>query len=115
MKVREAFFSIPVADMERARQFYVRAFDASLQYASPVWSSLRIAGVRLGLDASPSDTARNTGLHFVVEDLGLACDAVASAGGAIVTDATEVQPGVVIADAADTEGNIFTLSLATDD
>jgi predicted enzyme related to lactoylglutathione lyase len=101
--------------MERARQFYVRAFEASVQYASPVWSSLLIAGVRLGLEATPSDTARNTGLHFVVEDLGLACDAVANAGGAVVADATEVQPGVVIADAADTEGNLFTLSLATED
>jgi len=27
MRVREAFFSIPVAHMERARQFYVRALD----------------------------------------------------------------------------------------
>jgi predicted enzyme related to lactoylglutathione lyase len=111
----EAFFSIPVGDMGRARRFYVRAFDASVQYASPVWSSLRIAGVRLGLNATSSDTARNSGLHFVVDDLGLACDAVAGAGGVVVTDATEVQPGVVISEAADTEGNIFTLSLATED
>jgi len=114
VRIREAFFSIPVADMERARQFYVRAFDASVQYASPVWSSLRIAGVRVGLNATSSDKPLNTGLHFVVENLGLACEAIASAGGMVVTDPTEVQPGVVVADAADTEGNIFTLSLATE-
>jgi predicted enzyme related to lactoylglutathione lyase len=97
MKVRETFLSIPVADMERARRFYVGAFDASVQYESPVWSSLRIAGVRLGLNASPHDAGSRTGLHFVV------------------AHPSEVQPGVVLADVADTEGNIFTLSLATED
>lgn len=77
--------------------------------------ALLIAGVRLGLNAGPSDTGLKTGLHFVVEDLALAGDAIASAGGVVVTDATEVRAGVVLADAADIEGNIFTLSLATED
>ena len=115
VRVREAFFSIPVADMERARQFYAQALDASVQYASPVWSSLRIAGVRLGLNATSSGAAQKTGLHFVVDDVELASDAIVRAGGVLVTDPTEVQPSVVVADAADTEGNIFTLSLATED
>jgi predicted enzyme related to lactoylglutathione lyase len=115
MKVRETFLSIPVADMERARRFYVGAFDASVQYESPVWSSLRIAGVRLGLSASPHDAGSRTGLHFVVDDPALACEAIVSAGGEVVAQPSEVQPGVVLADVADTEGNIFTLSLATED
>ena len=115
MKVRETFLSIPVADMERARRFYVGAFDASVQYESPVWSSLRIAGVRLGLNASPHDAGSRTGLHFVVDDLALACEAIVSAGGEVVAHPSEVQPGVVLADVADTEGNIFTLSRATED
>jgi predicted enzyme related to lactoylglutathione lyase len=80
-----------------------------------VWSSLQIAGVRLGLNARPSDSCPHTGLHFVVDDLGAACRAVAGAGGFVVSEPKEVQPGVVIADVADTEGNVFTLSLASDD
>jgi predicted enzyme related to lactoylglutathione lyase len=115
MKVRETFLSIPVADMERARRFYVSAFDASVRYESPVWSSLRIAGVRLGLNASPHDAGSRTGLHFVVDDLAFACEAIVSAGGEVAAHPSEVQPGVVLADVADTEGNIFTLSLATED
>src|ERR671918_133113 len=115
MKVRETFLSIPVADMERARRFYVAAFDASVQYQSPVWSSLRIAGVRLGLNASSHDAGGRTGLHLVVDDLAFACEATVSAGGKVVAHPSEVQPGVVLAHMADTEGNIFTLSLATED
>jgi predicted enzyme related to lactoylglutathione lyase len=108
MKVRETYLSIPVTDMERARRFYVRAFDASVQYESPGWSSLRIAGVRLGLNASPHDAGSRTGLHFVVDDLALACEAIASAGGEVVAHPSEVQSGVVLADVAATEDNIFT-------
>jgi predicted enzyme related to lactoylglutathione lyase len=54
--------------------------------------------------------ALNTGLHFVVDDLEVASDAIVSAGGGLVADPIEVQPGVVVADAADTEENVFTLS-----
>src|ERR671919_1638099 len=115
MKVRETFLSIPVADTARARRFYVSAFDASVQYESPGWSSLRIAGVRLGLNASPHDAGSRTGLPFVVDDLAFACEAIFSAGGEVVAHPSEVQPGVVLADVADTEGNILTLSLATKD
>jgi predicted enzyme related to lactoylglutathione lyase len=55
--VREMFFSVPVADVDRARQFYVGALDGTVLY----------------------------------------------------------QSGVILAEAADTEGNVFTLSLAPDD
>jgi predicted enzyme related to lactoylglutathione lyase len=125
VRVIEAFFHssvvrkltrrIPVADMERARQFYVRAFDASVQYASPVWSSLRIAQVRLTLNARSSETALKTGLHLVVNSLELASDVIVTAGGVVVTDPIEIQPGMVVADAADTERNVFTLLLASED
>ena len=80
-----------------------------------LWSSLRIAGVRLGLNANPDDAGSRTGLHFVVDDLALACEAIVSAGGEAVAQPSEAQPGVVLADVADTEGNILTLSLATHD
>jgi predicted enzyme related to lactoylglutathione lyase len=115
LNVREMFFSVPVTDMDRARQFYVGALDGSVLYQSSVWSSLQIAGVRLGLNATPSDAGSHMGLHFVVDDLAAACDAVVRAGGVVVSQPREVRPGVILAEAADTEGNVFTLSLASDD
>jgi predicted enzyme related to lactoylglutathione lyase len=114
LNVREMFFSVPVADMDRARQFYVGALDGSVLYESSVWSSLQIAGVRLGLNATSSDAGLHMGLHFVVYDLVAACGAVVRAGGVVLSEPTDVQSGVILAEAADTEGNVFTLSLASD-
>jgi predicted enzyme related to lactoylglutathione lyase len=48
-----------------------------------------------------------TGMHFIVENVALACAAVTSAGGDVAA-AIETPHGVV-ADAFDTEGNTFTL------
>lgn len=109
MIVRETFFSVDVGDMDRATEFYVGAFGAEVMFATPGWSSLRIAGVRIGLFLNPVRAAGRIGLHFAVDDLTAACAGVERAKGAIVTAAREVAPGVVIADVADTEGNSFTL------
>jgi predicted enzyme related to lactoylglutathione lyase len=108
--VRETFFSVEVRDMQRATAFYVGALGATVMFATPMWSSLSIAGVRIGLAMTPSGPAGRIGLHFSVSDLGAARAAVERAGGRPITGPTEVAPGVVIADVADTEGNIFTLT-----
>jgi predicted enzyme related to lactoylglutathione lyase len=105
--VRETFFSVLVNDMERATAFYVAALGAEVIAATPRWTSIRIAGVRVGLFLHPHDPVR-VGLHFVVGDLAAAGAAIAGAGGAI-EPAVEVAPGVVTADATDTEGNTFSL------
>jgi predicted enzyme related to lactoylglutathione lyase len=107
--VTETFFSVQVSDMERATRFYVDALGASTVFASPNWSSLRIAGVRLGLFLNPEHIVGNVGLHFVVSDLVAACAAVERSGGRIAASSLEVAPGVVIAHVTDTESNTFTL------
>ncbi|MCU1278898.1 MAG: hypothetical protein JWM53_2444 [bacterium] len=112
MKVTETFFSVEVDDMERATAFYVDALDAEVMFASPIWSSLRIAGVRLGLFLHAEHAAGRVGLHFVVSDLAAACAGVERAGGSVVEPAREVGPGVVIADVTDSERNAFTLRRA---
>jgi predicted enzyme related to lactoylglutathione lyase len=76
-------------------------------FASPNWSSLRIAGVRLGLFHNAKHAASRLRLHFVVSDLAEACAEVERAGGRVVVASTEVAPGVVVADVSDTEGNVF--------
>jgi predicted enzyme related to lactoylglutathione lyase len=110
--VTETFFSVGVRDMERATRFYVDALGASVAFQSPAWSSLRIAGVRLGLFLHPEHLDGTIGLHFVVSDLLEARSAVERAGGQTVTASTEVAPGIVVADVTDTEGNTFTLRQA---
>jgi predicted enzyme related to lactoylglutathione lyase len=109
--VLETFFSLSVRDMPRATAFYVGAFGATVAFASPGWSSLRIAGVRLGLALDPRQTASHAGLHFAVADLAEACAEVERAGGRVVQASVEVAIGVVVGEVTDTEGNTFTLAL----
>jgi predicted enzyme related to lactoylglutathione lyase len=112
VKVAETFFSVEVGDMSRATAFYAAALEATVAFTSPAWSSLRIAGVRVGLAAVAHPAGGKTGLHFAVSDLTAARADVERAGGRVVAAAVEVAPGVVIAEVADTEGNVFTLTQA---
>jgi predicted enzyme related to lactoylglutathione lyase len=105
----ETFFSIHVRDMERATSFYVTAFGATVSAAFPFWSSLHIAGVRLGLALALAHEGGTSGLHFAVVDLGEARAWVERAGGRVTRASAEVAPGVVVSDVTDTEGNGFTL------
>ena len=109
MPVTETFLALPIGEMDRATTFYVAAFGATVSFASSHWTSLHVAGVRIGLFPRGEEASTRTGLHFAVDDLAAASDAVAHAGGRILTPVTEVAPGVVVVDAADTEGNAFTL------
>lgn len=106
--VRETFLSIEVRDMTRATAFYRDALGAVVMYASPMWSSLRIAGVRLGLFHHPGHPGGRAGLHFVLADLDATRAAIERAGGRVAPP-VEVAPGVVTVDATDTEGNTFTI------
>jgi predicted enzyme related to lactoylglutathione lyase len=108
--VTETFFSVEVRDMDRASAFYVGALGAVVVFASPGWSSLRIAGVRLGLASNPVHPGVRGGLHFAVSDLLEACAEVERAGGRVLAPSIEVAPGVVVADVTDTEGNGFVLT-----
>ena len=109
MTVTETFFAVEVANMERATKFYVDALGAAVLFPTPGWTSLRIAGVRVGIFPNGEHPATRTGLHFAVTNLAEACAAIELAGGRLVTAAIEVAPGVVIAEVTDTEDNTFTL------
>ncbi len=105
--VEEMFFSIYVNDMERAAAFYVDVLGAEVDFTSPTWKSLVIAGIRVSLvlrEHEPSPL----GLHFIVDDVALACAAVVRAGGQVEA-ATEASHGTVIAEVRDSEGNAFTV------
>jgi predicted enzyme related to lactoylglutathione lyase len=109
--VKETFFSVEVRDMQRAIAFYGSALGASVLFASPSWSSLLIAGVRLGLALNEDREDARVGLHFAVGDLATARVAVERAGG-VCASPIQVAPGVVAVAVTDTEGNTFTLTQA---
>ena len=113
MRVAETFFSVSVKDMQRAIAFYREALGATVMFESPGWTSLRVAGVRLGLALVPDHVPTRVGLHFAAADLDGGRSDVERAGGRIVSPITEVAPGVLLADVEDTEGNTFTLTRAS--
>ena len=108
-RVIETFLSLSVADMNRAAAFYAKSLGAVTKWSSPRWSSLEIAGVRIGLFANAEHGGDRVGLHFTVTDLDKACDSIEGAGGKIVAPAVHVAPGVLVAEVSDTEGNVFSL------
>ncbi len=103
MSVTETFFALHVRDMERARRFYAAAFGAQENATTPRWTSLRIAGVRVGL--SLGGEPGPTGLHFAVQNLRATIDQVTGAGGAMTMAPTDLGGGVTIAGVRDSEGN----------
>lgn len=107
--VSETFFSLSVRDMDRAVMFYSNAFGATRKWSSQRWSSLELAGVRIGLFCDVEHVGSRVGLHFAVSDLAAARAAVNREGGKAVAPAATVAPGVEVAEVADTEGNIFSL------
>src|SRR5215470_18036939 len=99
--------------MQRAAAFYVTVLGASVVFTSPGWTSLRIAGVRLGLSWNPDHAPCRVGLHFAVDDLRDACAEIEAAGGQLVAPSVEVAPGIIVADVSDTEDNTFSLTQST--
>jgi predicted enzyme related to lactoylglutathione lyase len=88
----------------------VGALGATVTFASAAWSSLSIAGVRVGLALVDDHGGGPTGLHFAVADLAAVGAAIQLAGGRVARAGVEVAPGVVLSEAIDTEGNGFTLT-----
>ena len=107
MSVQEMFFSLYVHDMDRAIAFYQDALGARVDYTSPTWSSLVIAGIRVSLVLRKHEPS-SIGMHFIVDDIALACAAVVRAGGRIAP-AVESSHGIVFAAVVDSEDNAFTL------
>jgi hypothetical protein len=82
---------------------------ATVIYASPRWSSLRIARVPINLFLNSEHLAAKVGLHFVVSNLAAARAAIERAVASSAGPSTEAAPGTIIVGANDTEDNTFTL------
>jgi predicted enzyme related to lactoylglutathione lyase len=111
VNVLETKCIVGVADMQRATRFYVDVFGADVEFESPWWSEIRVAGVSIGLHGGATGERHDSGLGFVVDDLDAACSAVEHAGGAVVSPPKEREgEGVTLATVADPEGNEVSLS-----
>jgi len=107
-----AYFIVYVADMDRALAFYHHAFDGEVNFSSPHWSSLVIAGSNVGLHPRREGDGPQVGLGFDCDDLVTACAAVAAAGGKVVKPPEYRETERInIATVTDTEGNEITLTL----
>ncbi len=109
------YFMLPVEDMDRAVEFYVAALGTEVRHTSPELSELHLGDVTLclkGAAASPrAATRRATGLMVEALDLPATCAAIIAAGGELVSLPGEGRGPV---EAADSEGNLFTV-VAVDD
>ncbi|MGQ0826105.1 MAG: VOC family protein [Actinomycetota bacterium] len=113
MRVVSTYFIVFVNDMDRATAFYKDAIGAHIGFSSPEWTSLTVAGTAIGLHGGADTARREIGLGFDVDDLDEVCAAVVASGGSVVMAPEQrSDEGITIAKVADTEGNVFSLTLA---
>lgn len=106
-RITRFYFMLQVGDMARAVAFYTSALGTELRHESPQLSEVHVGDVTVCLKAGGSSQARrSTGLMIEVPDLATTCDAIIAGGGEVLTP---VGPTVEAVDAADTEGNLFTV------
>ena len=106
-RITRFYFMIQVSDMSRAVAFYTAALGTELRLESPQLSEVHVGDVTVCLKASEGLPARrSTGLMIEVADIGRACDAIVAGGGEVLGP---VGPTVESVEAADTEGNLFTI------
>ena len=112
MKVTKTYFMLMAADVTRGASFYKKALGLkSGGYESPEWTEVVQDGTTVALHHGGGSAERDTGLGFYVDDIDVACKAVASAGGKILkAPEARNEEGITLATAVDTEGNRFTIA-----
>ncbi len=109
---RVIHFEITADDPERAAEFYRKAFGWTVNSwgAEPYWLAGTGPDTEPGIDGAimPRHASRQAVINTVgVESWEKAAEAIAAAGGKVVSEKNEI-PGVgFFAYAQDTEGNLF--------
>ncbi|TMG47804.1 MAG: hypothetical protein E6H91_08000 [Chloroflexi bacterium] len=109
MKVTKTYVRLLTADVAKAADFYRRALGLATRYESPSWTELSADGGIVALHDGGAKRPTETHLGFEVDDIAAACSAVAREGGEIVAPAAD-QYGILVARAADPDGNRFWLA-----
>jgi predicted enzyme related to lactoylglutathione lyase len=115
-----AWFEIPVNDLDRALAFYEEVLQIRLErriidgHGMAVFTGPEggIGALAHGESYVPSlDGCR---LYFDVPDVSRTLDRAVAAGGRVLYPVTEVEPGITVAEFADSEGNRIALSARAD-
>ncbi|RVH72558.1 glyoxalase [Sinorhizobium meliloti] len=110
-KVTGIKYLLSAQDMDRAVTFYRDTFGLEVIERSPWWSELRYGSAVVALHGGGKGERRPTGLSFTVDRISAACSAVESAGGEITSQPEDRgDEGIILAQFADSEGNIVMLS-----
>jgi predicted enzyme related to lactoylglutathione lyase len=96
-------------DVARTAGFYRRALGLVPRSESPSWTELSADGGVVALHDGGEKTATETHLGFEVDDIAAACTAVQREGGEVVASPVD-QYGILVARAADPDGNRFWLA-----
>jgi lactoylglutathione lyase len=109
VKVTKTYVRLLSADVPKTAAFYRRALGLVVRYESPSWTELSADGGIVALHDGGTRESTETPLGFEVDDIAAACNAVAREGGDVVTPAAD-QYGILVARAADPDGNRFWLA-----
>ena len=112
MKVTKTYVRLMAVDVAKTADFYRLALGLASRYESPSWTELSADGGIVALHDGGRRTQTETSLGFEVDDIAAACAAVERAGGEIVERPAD-QYGIVVARAADPDGNRFWLAQPT--
>ena len=101
-----------VSDLDRAKAWYVRAFQQTPYFDQPFYVGFNIAGYELGLDPDPSGRKIGPGGSVAYWRVPAIDDAVrhfVDSGAAIVAPAQDVGDGIKVATVSDPFGNLIGL------
>ena len=115
MKAKNPIVIHYVHDMDRAKNFYTRAFDAKLSFESPGWTTLDFGPIELALhilshSSEPEGPLPHAGLNLEVDNIEEIQADIESLGGRLI-ELREPRGGVPVRVATfkDCEGNGFEL------
>ena len=108
--LRTAIYHVP--DLDRAKEWYSRAFGATPYFDEPFYVGFSIKGFELGLDPDPAGAPPGAGgsvAYWGVENVDDAVRHFTGAGAAVVSPVTGVGGDIRVATVADPFGNLIGL------
>ncbi len=108
--LRTNIFHVP--DLERAKDFYSKAFGKEPYFDQPFYVGFEIGGYELGLDPDPESGSAGAGGSVAYWGVGSIDDEISrfeSAGAKVLSPARDVGEGIRVASVADPFGNVIGL------
>ena len=101
-----------VGDLNQAKSWYSKAFQAEPYFDQPFYVGFNIAGYELGLDPNQKVSQAGRGgtvAYWRVKDIDPAVRHFVTMGASVVVEAQDVGEGIKVATVADPFGNLIGL------